>query len=218
MKPLLGCAAVLLLAAILATMFMCHQPPPPARAVRLASQGPTIERLERLAQLITTRVYVADVLTADGEGYQGAWLIKGDALIGLDLGRAVVADRDDDCRQAVLRLPPPAVLQSRVDHERTRTWEVRKTTWVPWSGNQDALRDAVMYQAQKLVAHAAGSQENLRHARTRAEVVIGGFYAAIGWRVEIRWQDATPTQEPVASDGAAAPSKHPPTRMASPAP
>jgi hypothetical protein len=35
--------------------------------ITVQSQGPTIERLERLNQLVTTRVSVADVLVSEGE-------------------------------------------------------------------------------------------------------------------------------------------------------
>jgi hypothetical protein len=46
--------------------------PPALRApVIVHSQGPTVERLERLSHLVTTRVYVADVLTGEGEGCRG---------------------------------------------------------------------------------------------------------------------------------------------------
>jgi hypothetical protein len=118
------------------------------RQTQIHSQGPTVERLERLSQFVTMRVYVADVLTPESQGYRGAWLIRGDALIGVDLSRALVTKKDKQTRQAVVLLPPPRVLLSRVDHDRTKTWEVRRTAWVPWSGDQDALRDSVMLHAQ----------------------------------------------------------------------
>ena len=57
------------------------------------SQGPTVERLQRLAHLVTTRVYIADVLVGEGEGCRGAWLIKGDALIGIDLSQAKIVEQ-----------------------------------------------------------------------------------------------------------------------------
>ncbi|MFZ5832824.1 MAG: DUF4230 domain-containing protein [Planctomycetota bacterium] len=155
---------------------------PPA-PVTVTSQGPTIERLQRLAQLVTLRVYVADVLTAEGAGYRGAWLIKGDGLVGVDLGRAEISEKDESARRAVILLPQPTVILSRVDHERTKTWEVARTTWVPWSGDQDRLRDEVMKQAQALVAHAAGSDENLEKARQAAEAVLTGLYGELQWQI-----------------------------------
>jgi hypothetical protein len=56
------------------------------------------------------------VLVGEGEGCRGAWLIRGDALIGVDLSRAQILDKDDEARRATVRFPPPGVLQARVDH------------------------------------------------------------------------------------------------------
>ena len=83
-----------------------------------------------------------------------------------------------------------------MDHERTRTWEVRRTTWVPWSGDQDRLRDSVMLEAQKLVAHAAGSSENLHQAKAAAEAAIRGFYQEVGWQVQVTWEKQEPIDAP----------------------
>ena len=180
-----------------------HLPPEP-KPTLFYSQGPTIERLEQLKHLVTMRVYIADVLTGEGDGHRGAWLIRGDALLGVDLGRAKILDKNEESKQATLSLPPPEVLQCRVDHERTRTWEVRRTTWVPWSGDQDKLRDNVMLEAQKLVDHAANSSENLSQARANAEAVLRGFYQEVGWHVHVTWekQDAEP-------NGSSSPSSQP---------
>jgi hypothetical protein len=58
------CFAVCVAAAVVAVPYL-HPAPV---SVTVQSQGPTIERLERLSQLVTTRVSVADVLVGEGEG------------------------------------------------------------------------------------------------------------------------------------------------------
>ena len=96
-------------------------------------------------------------------------------------------------------LPAPEVLQPRVDHQRSKTWEVRRMTWLPWNADQDRLRDEVMLQAQQLVARAAGSNENLQQARTAAATIVKGFFEEVGWEVRVSWEDtslATRTDKP----------------------
>jgi len=171
------------------------QPPPP---VVVTSTGPTIERLERLSSLVTSRVYVADVLIGDDNGCRGVWLIRGDSLIAVNLGKATIVEKDELAKRATIRLPLPEVLQARVDHERTKTWEVRTTTWILWHANQDRLRDEVMLQAQRLVAQAAASKENIEQAKRAAEVIIGALYEHVGWNVKVVWEE-TPNAH-VASD------------------
>lgn len=183
--------AVLGLAVLAAALLMAqplfHSPPP--QPVVVHSQGPTQERLEQLSHLVATRVYIADVLVGKGSGCKGAWLVKGDALLAVDLGKAAITEKDEVAKRATIRLPPPAVFQARVDHTRTKTWEVRTTTWIPWSSDQDHLRDAVMREAQELVAHAAASAENFQQTRTITATLIRSFYQEVGWEVAVVWSD-----------------------------
>jgi hypothetical protein len=60
-------------------------------------------------------------------------------------------------------------------------------TWLPWNANQDRLRDEVMLQAQRLVAQAAGSKENIEQAKRAAETIIAALYEHVGWDVQIGW-------------------------------
>ena len=177
------------LTAATAAIFVLPRLIPPATPapVIVQSQGPTIAKLERLSQLVTTRVQIADIMVAVGQGCRGSWLIKGDALLSVNLGQAKITDKHEDTKQATIILPEPQVLQPRVDHSRTRTWAVDRLAWLPWNADQDSLRNAVMAEAQKLVAHAAGSAENIQAAKMTAEGVIKALYAEVGWQVAVEW-------------------------------
>lgn len=162
-------------------------PPPTVR-----SMTPTVTQLERLGELTTARIYITDVLWAEGEGYRGSWLISGDALLSCDLTKAEISDVDLEHRTATIKLPLPHVVSARVDHEKTKTWSVEKTTWLPWRwGDQGAVRDAAMFHAQQLIDAAASSERHLSPARTQAELLIRQVYEFVGWDVEVSW-DGTP--------------------------
>ena len=171
----------------------------PARFVT-GSTGPTVTKLQRLSELVTTRVEIADVLVADERswrGWRGYWLVRGDALISVDLERAIIVERDEAAKTAVVRLPRPTVLHPRVDFDRTRTWSVEKSAWVPGflATSPDALRDHAMRQAQRLVQAEAGRKEVIDHARRVAETVIPQFYEMVGWHVTVVWEDGTVGQQ-----------------------
>ena len=158
------------------------------------SGGPTVEKLEELGALVSTRVHVADILAGKYNGHwRGSWLIKGDALLVVDMRKAVIASKDDASRQASISLPPPRVMQPRVDHEKTLTYSVEKTTWIPGLflpvDQSDRLRDAAMRHAQSLVEKVAGSKEHIDEARIATATLIKGFYQLVGWNVEVRWMD-----------------------------
>ena len=157
--------------------------------LRITSQGPTVQQLEQLAHLVSLRVHLADVLVGRGCGYRGSWLVKGDALLSVDLHRAKILDTNEEARTATILLPQPTVLQARVDHSRTMVWSVEKTTWIPFAGNPDRLRDEAMGEAQRLINRAAASERNIQQARSNAESALRGFFGQTGWRIEVRWMD-----------------------------
>ena len=161
------------------------------------SSGPTIEQVQRLASLVTARVQVADVLCTAITGYTGqvriAVLVKGDFLLGVDLGQARFEDVDDQARTAVLVLPAPQVTSPRVDHERTRIFAIDTTgLWqlLPSDARRAELVEQAMREAQTVVADAAGYGDLMAQARHNAELLLGGFFQeALGWDITIRWQD-----------------------------
>lgn len=165
-----------------------------------SSTGVTVERLQSLQELVVTKVYVADVLTAKSETYRGSWLIKGDGLISVDLSQAKIIESDKNNRTARAQLPVPKVLSARVDHEKTKTWSVEKTSWIPWTGNPDDLRDDAMRQAQAAVEFTCNLPENIDRAKSLTETVIRNVYELVGWQVEVEWSDSDPPSEQKTSE------------------
>jgi len=141
-------------------------------------------------------VNVADVLVAEGEGYRGSWLIKGDALLSIDLSQAKVVTINNQLRTATIHLPQPKVSSPRVDFTRSKTWDVEKVTWIPWGGDQGVLRDLAMLHAQQLVEFAAGTEENMEHARTSTSRVVGSIYRMVDWDVTIEWEEVPKRSTP----------------------
>ena len=156
--------------------------------------GPTVEQVQQLSSLVTTRVEVADVQETRISGHTGGVravvVVKGDLLLSVDLARARLEAVDRTARTAVLVLPQPAAASPRVDHERTRLFEVREAgLWLIVPGDE-ARTEAVnraFKEAQAVVA-AVGEDPALRaRAREQAERALGCFYDALGWRVTVRW-------------------------------
>ena len=63
---------------------------PPHIVTQARSLGPTVSQLEKIGELASARIDVTDILMADGEGFRGAWLIKGDALLACNVSRAKI--------------------------------------------------------------------------------------------------------------------------------
>jgi hypothetical protein len=157
--------------------------------------GLTVERLQPLSSLVTARVDVADVVETTLAGHTGsvkvAILVKGDFLLGTDLSAARLEAVDAMRRTATLVLPPPAAASPRVDHTRTRVFAISTNgLWQVVPGGDEAAAAVVnraYADAQRIVTAAADDRALLDRSRRQAESVLRTFFAAVGWRVVIRW-------------------------------
>jgi hypothetical protein len=156
------------------------------------STGPTVVQLEQLRQLVSTRVNVTDVLVGESRWLEGSWIIQGDALLAVDMSGAEIKERDEVARTATIILPRPAVLSARINHERSQRWDIKSRSWIPLAGSllgdRRAIEEQAMREAQRLVERAAGTEDNAATARRGAEGALAAFYAAVGWRVSVRWK------------------------------
>ena len=157
-----------------------------------SSPGPTVVQLERLQQLVSTRVHVADVLVGESRWLEGSWIIAGDALLAVDVTRAEIKEKDDKARTATIILPHPAVLSARVNHERSQQWDIKGRSWIPLAslvlGDRTTMEKEAMLQAQQLVERAAGSDSNKTTARQGVASMLAEFYHAVGWHVSVQWK------------------------------
>jgi hypothetical protein len=159
---------------------------------RFNSTGPTIVQLERLQYLVSTRVHVADVLVGESRWLEGSWIIQGDALLAVDMAKAVIKDRNDQAKTSIIVLPKPDVLSARVNHETTQEWDIKSRSWVPLAsallGDRTGMEKQAMLQAQQLVERAAGSNDNKAAARQGVEGMLTEFYRAVGWHISVQWK------------------------------
>jgi len=171
------------------------------------SSGPTAESVRRIAELLTLQVSVSDVLTGEGYGYRGVWIIKGDAYFGIDLDKIDVPKdlRDDSHRTATIALPRPRLKYSRLNHDITKTWQVSRDAWWRWPSaeHENQLRDEAMREGQRLIEFAANKAEHAREAQSQTAEVIETIYQHVGWTVEIRWTDPVTNALVVSGSGAA---------------
>jgi hypothetical protein len=168
--------------------------PPAASQPVYRDAGPTIEQVRRLESLVVQRVDVADVSTTELQGYTGgvraALVVRGDLVVSVDLSLARFEAKDPAKRSAILSLPPPRVSRPRVDHDRTRLFELsRAGLWVIVSGDggQSAAVNHAYRHAQEAVASAGEDPRLVERARRDAEETLGAFFQAVGWTVTIRW-------------------------------
>ncbi len=162
-------------------------PPPP-----IVRSAPSVEQIQSLAELVSLRVQVIDILTVeqDGwlQGYKGAWLIHGDALWTTDLRQAGIQKFGRPHSPTVrIELPSPTVAWTRLDHTRSRTYDLRSKSWIPLVRVPDQVRDEALERAQDLIARTAARSEYRRQAQHQTEAVLTRFCTDAGFAAVIVW-------------------------------
>lgn len=156
--------------------------------------GPTLEQIQALAALVTTRVTVTDTLTPQITGWTGGMaaviVVRGDALLAVDLQQARITRSDAATRSFTLSLPEPQVLEARVDHDHSRIFAVqRQGFWrlMRLDALTRELLDQGMREAQQTIARAAGDPTLLARVREHAAQVLSTFAHSTGWQLSIQW-------------------------------
>ncbi len=183
----------LLVAGLLAALWTAYELGRQTSSSSFVSAGPRIEEVREIAKLAVLRVQVADVIEGDTAGARAAVLVKGDADMAVDLERIEIVDRNEQNRTATLVIPTPQPERPRVDHDRTRIYELEKTGLAlinPFADPRADLLADCMRAAQEDVERAVRDAEFVIKAKDQTERLLRSFYREWGWEVTIRWQAA----------------------------
>lgn len=158
---------------------------------QIVSAGPRIDDIRQIAQLAVLRVKVADVIEGTNAGARAVVLVLGDADMVVDLDKIQIVQRDEQARTATVSLPAPRPDRPRLDHERTRIYEVHKTglaAFNPLAQPQKELLQDCMRAAQTQVEKAVGQPEFVEQAKQHAELLLSAYHRELGWDVQLRWE------------------------------
>ena len=162
---------------------------------------PTISKLERMNEVVSLKVHISDILECDKNGgtftyAKGVWIVKGDAIVSVDMDKVRYDLIDSTNRVAEITLPPPHVISERIDHAKTREYDF-KTGLFTSSEYGAAAHQEAMQEAQRLILHVAQSSENIELARRRTEYLIHEMFRELDWKIHVNWTDNSTTNAPV---------------------
>jgi hypothetical protein len=84
------------------------------------------------------------------------------------------------------------VISARVDHEKSRQWDVKSRSWIPLVGallgDRPAMEQQAMLEAQRLIERAASSGDLRETACRGVQGILGEFYRGVDWTVSVRWK------------------------------
>lgn len=155
-------------------------------------QGPQLPQIQQLSRISSIKVAVSFVQEAKSESrlgtLHGIWLVQGDALLAIDMDLIQIIQVDDQRKTAVVRIPTPQLELPRIDHERTRAYDM-SGNWTFGQSSRSSLQSEAMRVAERRVRSEAISSESVRMAKTQSELIIKNIYAAVGWEIKVDWLD-----------------------------
>ncbi len=150
-------------------------------------QSVVVERLERVAKLITTEATVRDVVT-----YENTWLgstkrslviVTGKVLVGFDLQiKPKITIRQSD-RHIALVFPHARLIG--VDVQDLKTYDESRGLWNPF---HPADRDTIFQLAHRQLAAAARDLAVVQHAEEGARQLLAGLFIPEGYSVEVTFE------------------------------
>lgn len=160
----------------------------PVPWVKAAPPPPPLAVVQSLSELATARIHISDSLEGENKHYRGKWLLHGEAILGVDLSKAAYRGIDTDKRKAVLVLPLPRLLSSKVDHDRSEELYVKSLSFLAWTSDPKVLRDEVWKQADRKIERLGQEPGYMERAKVQAERVLLELFNGVGWTVNVEWQ------------------------------
>jgi hypothetical protein len=153
-----------------------------------ASTPPPIVRIQGMSHLANTKVHITDSIAGENGHYRGKWGLHGEVVIGTDLSRAQYLSADSAKGEAVLLLPTPQVIATKVNHDRSEELYLRQQTVVPLSSPK-VFRDEVWMQADQKIRRLGQDPSYVQQAKGDCQRVLEPLYQQLGWRLRIEWTD-----------------------------
>lgn len=154
------------------------------------NRGPNQAELQRLVRFTAVSVSVSFIQEANYKDWRGTvrglWIIKGRADLATELDTIDIVDQDQLTRTATIRLVTPRVESVRIDHERTRLYDL-SGSWAIGTPERASLQTEALRQAERRIRDDAISRESVVLAKRQTENVIRRIYATAGWDVSIDW-------------------------------
>lgn len=152
-------------------------PPPPPLAV-----------VQSLSELATARIHISDSIEGENDHYRAKWALHAEVILGVDLSKAAYRKVDLEKRKAVLELPLPRLISSKIDHDRSEELYVKTLSVLAVFSDPKLLRDEVWKQAGRKIERLGQEPGYVERAKVQAERVLLELFHGVGWTVSVDWQ------------------------------
>ena len=156
---------------------------------------PPIAKIQAISDLATLKIQLSDQFYGYNDYWEIVWLLHGEAVLGVDLSKAKYINVDESNQNLTLQLPPPHLVSSKVDHDRTVEIVAKLRYWMPGFG-KNKLRAGAWQHADGHIAKLAKDGEYVEQTKAQAEIVISQLLHEINWKADFVWEDESKGVQP----------------------
>ncbi|NJL88043.1 MAG: DUF4230 domain-containing protein [Leptolyngbyaceae cyanobacterium SM1_1_3] len=167
---------------------MMVQPPPPTQEVDIRS---VVVRQIQSASELTTAVFTMEaVVPAKSDRTLGGYVVgrtnllyiaHGEVRAGVDLSELTSADVQVMADGVRITLPPPRILDSKIDVDRSSVYDYDRGFLGLGPDNAPVLQDFAQEEALSKIMDSACAEGILQEANARAEQLVGQLLATAGY-------------------------------------
>lgn len=207
--------------------FTVQQPAP-----QVDVQSIVVQQVRTMSELTTAMFAMQAVVPTRRDRTFGGYTIGqttllyiayGEVRAGIDLSQISPADVQVAGQTVSLRLPPPRILDSKIDVNRSQVYDYDRGFLGLGPDVAPALQEAAQRQTLQEIVAAACSQGILQTASDRAQIAITQLLSTAGYQVTVTPQPPAPDTCPVTAAPAGTPMSlpagiAPPPALPSPSP
>lgn len=186
-KGLVSAFSIAILFFVPLALWLIGVPVPGSPRTASSKPPPSIAQIQSMSDLATTRVHLSDYIEGENNHYSGRWSLHGEVILGVDLSAVRYANVDNEARRAILQIPQPHVISSKVDHERSEEVYLKAKVWMPMSDKR-LLRDEVWKQADRKIEKLGHETGYMERAKVQTERALEQLFEGVGWKVDCEWQ------------------------------
>lgn len=151
------------------------------------SQSVVVERVEKVAKLVSSETTLRDVITYEDTWYgstkKSLVVVTGKVLAGIDLKGGTPVQIDEKAKRITITLPQPGILG--IEITEMRTYDEQRGLWNPFNASD---RDALFQRAREQLQSTSRELKIADTARQSARELLESMFSANGYTVDVVFQ------------------------------
>jgi hypothetical protein len=147
-------------------------------------QSVVIEKIQKVAKLVTSEVTLRDVMTYENTWYgstkRSLVVITGKVLAGINFDSGVSVNIDENSKKIIISLPEAAILSTEITD--IKTYDEQSGLWNPFKPED---KDKIFQLAREKMTNTARELSLTKNAQQNTKELFENMFNTNGYKVEV---------------------------------